>query len=500
MKVPQVRQQMPDGTGDVIAVAAVFGQGLDSDAGRIAADELAHPARQLARPARRRSRRSCAAASAAARRRDSCPRINSRYDASAWMSDASSAKFSASSGSSKHSMKRASSCLPALGASPRRRLRSCRRSGTAGSPTSTALPRSPGSTVIPMANVRETRLMMPRANSSASRSSTALVGRCASKLKHHSSVLSVLSAVRRTRCRTPPCIAARRRTTRRRRDKKAACDAARTHRLALLCERATSRFITGHHSRATASPFPPAPPRCGPAMKRATSPVRRNVLCVFPHYTPSFGTFEHAYPFVGVKAFMPPQGILVIANYMPANWQVRFIDENVRRAGAADFHWADVVFVSGMHIQRPQIGDINRRAHAYGKVTALGGPSVSGCPGILSGVRLSARRRAGRCDGRVGRAPDARASRGRRQQIRLETVERLPLAGFPDPGVRSDRRRAVFLGQRAVFERLPVPLRILRHPRAVRPQSAAEDAGADRRRTRCDPRQRRPALDLLRRR
>ena len=42
----------------------------------------------------------------------------------------------------------------------------------------------------------------------------------------------------------------------------------------------------------------------------------RRVLCVFPRYTPSFGTFEHAYRLMGVKAFMPPQGILLIAAYL----------------------------------------------------------------------------------------------------------------------------------------------------------------------------------------
>jgi hypothetical protein len=34
---------------------------------------------------------------------------------------------------------------------------------------------------------------------------------------------------------------------------------------------------------------------------------RRRILCVFPRYAPSFGTFHHAYPLMdGVRAFMPP--------------------------------------------------------------------------------------------------------------------------------------------------------------------------------------------------
>src|ERR1700742_4990511 len=106
----------------------------------------------------------------------------------------------------------------------------------------------------------------------------------------------------------------------------------------------------------------------------------RNILCIFPAYAPAFGTFSHAFRLVGAKAFMPPQGILLIANYLPASWRVRFIDENMQTARASDFEWADAVFVTGMHIQAAEIHDICRRAKRYSKVTALGGPSVSAAP------------------------------------------------------------------------------------------------------------------------
>src|SRR6516165_4400550 len=106
---------------------------------------------------------------------------------------------------------------------------------------------------------------------------------------------------------------------------------------------------------------------------------QRNVLCIFPAYTPSFGTFSHSYRLLPrVRAFMPPQGLLVIAAYLPPTWPVRFVDENIALANAADFDWAEVVLVSGMHIQALQIHDIARRAKVAGKITVLGGPSVSG--------------------------------------------------------------------------------------------------------------------------
>jgi len=77
---------------------------------------------------------------------------------------------------------------------------------------------------------------------------------------------------------------------------------------------------------------------------------------------------------------MPPQGMLLIAAYLPKHWEVRFVNENVRPARKSEYKWADFVLVSGMHIQRDEINAINRAAHAAGKVTALGGPSVSGFP------------------------------------------------------------------------------------------------------------------------
>src|SRR6185437_13861422 len=104
----------------------------------------------------------------------------------------------------------------------------------------------------------------------------------------------------------------------------------------------------------------------------------RRILCVFPRYTSSFGTFEYAYPLTaGVRAFMPPQGLLLIAAYLPENWPVRFIDENLRSATDEDFEWAEAVFVSGMHIQRQQMNDICRRAHEFDLPVALGGSSVT---------------------------------------------------------------------------------------------------------------------------
>jgi radical SAM superfamily enzyme YgiQ (UPF0313 family) len=159
---------------------------------------------------------------------------------------------------------------------------------------------------------------------------------------------------------------------------------------------------------------------------------RRRALCVFPAYTPSFGTFAHAYKLMGVTAFMPPQGLLVIAAYLPKAWDVRFVDENVARATRQDFAWADFVFVSGMHIQERQINDIRARAEAAGKVTVLGGPSVSGAPEMYPKFDYLHLGELGDATDRLIQILDASVARPAKQ-VQLKTAERLPLSDFPTP-------------------------------------------------------------------
>jgi radical SAM superfamily enzyme YgiQ (UPF0313 family) len=185
------------------------------------------------------------------------------------------------------------------------------------------------------------------------------------------------------------------------------------------------------------------------ALRESPAPdigARRRILCVFPRYVPSFGTFEYAYPLTrGVRAFMPPQGLLVIAAVLPKHWEVRFIDENMTRADPQDFAWADAVFVSGMHIQRRQMEDIRTRAHALGKVVALGGPSVSACPELYPHFDYLH-------VGELGDATDAliailaRDVARPRGQVVLATKQRRDLAEFPAPAYELAKIDRYFLG------------------------------------------------------
>ena len=142
---------------------------------------------------------------------------------------------------------------------------------------------------------------------------------------------------------------------------------------------------------------------------------------------------------------MPPQGLLLIAHYLPESWSVRFIDENMSRTRAADFAWADAVFVTGMHIQAPQIHDIGKRAREAGKVTVLGGPSVSASPEAypdydylhLGELGDATEELLARLDQSVARPP---------QQARFATRERLALTDFPYPAYQLVKFEKYLLG------------------------------------------------------
>jgi hypothetical protein len=159
---------------------------------------------------------------------------------------------------------------------------------------------------------------------------------------------------------------------------------------------------------------------------------RRHVLLVFPRYAKSFGTFDHAFALLGVRAFMPPQGILLIASLLPREWSVKFVDENVRPVRAEELEWADVVFLSGMHVQRGRINELNQRAHRAGKLTVVGGPSVSAAPEFYPEADVLHCGEVGDATWRLFEHLDQSVDRPPKQ-LEFRTGERLPLSEFPSP-------------------------------------------------------------------
>jgi hopanoid C-2 methylase len=212
---------------------------------------------------------------------------------------------------------------------------------------------------------------------------------------------------------------------------------------------------------------------------------RRKILCVSPAYSPSFGTFEYAYPLRGsTRAFMPPQGMLVVAAYLPSEWEVRFVDENIAPARERDFAWADAVFASGMHVQRQQIISIGRRAHRFGKVAALGGPSVSAEPSAYREFDYLHLGEMGDGTDRLISLIDADPCRPP-EQVRCETQERLPLTEFPVPAYALAEIGRYFIGSVQFSSGCPyrcefcdIPALYGRNPRLKTPRQVTAELDA----------------------
>lgn len=99
-----------------------------------------------------------------------------------------------------------------------------------------------------------------------------------------------------------------------------------------------------------------------------------NVLFVYPQFPETFWSFKHALSFIGKKASNPPLGCVTVAAMLPVEWNKKLIDLNVTSLTDDDIRWADMVFVSGMSIQKESAQEVIRRCKKWSKTVVAGGP------------------------------------------------------------------------------------------------------------------------------
>ncbi|MGC2638021.1 MAG: radical SAM protein [Acidobacteriaceae bacterium] len=102
-----------------------------------------------------------------------------------------------------------------------------------------------------------------------------------------------------------------------------------------------------------------------------------NALLVYPRFPDTYWSFRYALSFQGKRAAQPPLGLMTVAALLPDCWNKRLIDTNVERLKDSDLAWADIVLLSGMHIQQERLLSIVRRCRARGLRTVVGGPIAS---------------------------------------------------------------------------------------------------------------------------
>lgn len=98
------------------------------------------------------------------------------------------------------------------------------------------------------------------------------------------------------------------------------------------------------------------------------------ILMLYPEFPDTFWSFKHALQFINKRASSPPLGLLTIASLLPDHWQKKMIDLNIETLEDKDIHWADMVMISAMVVQRKSAQEIIHRCKLANKKIVAGGP------------------------------------------------------------------------------------------------------------------------------
>jgi radical SAM superfamily enzyme YgiQ (UPF0313 family) len=102
------------------------------------------------------------------------------------------------------------------------------------------------------------------------------------------------------------------------------------------------------------------------------------ILLIYPEFPDTFWSFKHALQFIHKRAALPPLGLLTVAAMLPAGWEKRLVDLNVRKLKKQDLEWADMAFVSAMVVQRDAARGVIGRCKEAGVKVVAGGPLFVG--------------------------------------------------------------------------------------------------------------------------
>lgn len=103
-------------------------------------------------------------------------------------------------------------------------------------------------------------------------------------------------------------------------------------------------------------------------------------LLLYPQFPQSFWSYDRFLEIAGLKASIPPLGIITVAALLPQDWEIRFCDRNVNLETDADWQWCDIVILSAMLAQKSDFHALIRKAVRLGKKVAVGGPYPTSVP------------------------------------------------------------------------------------------------------------------------
>ena len=116
----------------------------------------------------------------------------------------------------------------------------------------------------------------------------------------------------------------------------------------------------------------------GPSGSIMERPMR--VLLVNPDFPDSYWSGKYALSFARRRSLLPPLGLITVAALLPKDWTCRLVDLNVESLRDEDLAWAEVVFLTGMLVQRPSLHEVLARCRRMGVRTVVGGPYATALP------------------------------------------------------------------------------------------------------------------------
>lgn len=103
-------------------------------------------------------------------------------------------------------------------------------------------------------------------------------------------------------------------------------------------------------------------------------------LLLYPCFPQSFWSYDRFMKIAGLKAVIPPLGIITVAALLPQDWEIRFYDRNVNPETDGDWEWCDMVILSAMLVQKPDFHALIQKAVRLGKKVVVGGPYPTSVP------------------------------------------------------------------------------------------------------------------------
>jgi radical SAM superfamily enzyme YgiQ (UPF0313 family) len=103
-------------------------------------------------------------------------------------------------------------------------------------------------------------------------------------------------------------------------------------------------------------------------------------LLLYPQFPQSFWSYDRFMEIAGLKAVIPPLGIITVAALLPQDWEIRFYDRNVSCETESDWEWCDLVILSAMIVQKSDFQALIQKAVRLGKKVAVGGSYPTSVP------------------------------------------------------------------------------------------------------------------------